>query len=235
MGTTNQPPIANTQRNVQITPDVVLTPDRKFEELEEPILITPREGEMVSKAQIQNLISQKVKAVIASEAAEALVGKGRLYPMEYVQEKYPKGYIMPKFNLFDGTANPRQHLAQFKATCENTGGNDALLLRQFISSLTGTAFEWYAELPNDSVRTFDELETMFIKRFVSEMKKVTVADLALEKRKREESVTKYITRWRNLSMKCEQQLTEKHAVELLMGNIDDYMAPYLAMATINTF
>ncbi|XP_028548585.1 uncharacterized protein LOC114579064 [Dendrobium catenatum] len=76
---------------------------------------------------------------------------------------------------------------------------------------------------------------MFIKRFASATKKVTIADLALEKRKREESVTKYITRWRNLSMKCEQQLTEKHAVELLLGNIDDYMAPYLAMATINTF
>lgn len=36
-------------------------------------------------------------------------------------------------------------------------------------------------------------------------------------------------------MRCEQQLTEKHAVELLLGNIDDHMAPYLAMATINTF
>ena len=46
-------------------------------------------------------------------------------------------------------------------------------------------------------------------------------DLALEKRRRDESVTKYITRWRNLSMRCDQQLTEKHAVELLMGSIDD--------------
>ncbi|PKU76139.1 hypothetical protein MA16_Dca024346 [Dendrobium catenatum] len=36
-------------------------------------------------------------------------------------------------------------------------------------------------------------------------------------------------------MRCEQQLTEKHVVELLLGNIDDHMAPYLAMATINSF
>ncbi|KAI0493979.1 hypothetical protein KFK09_024109 [Dendrobium nobile] len=235
MAITNQPSVANTQGNVQITHDVVLTPNRKFEELEEPILITPKEGEMVSKAQIENLISQKVKAFIASKAVDALVGKGRPYQVEYDQEKYSKGYIVPKFNLFDGTANPRQHLAQFKATCGNTGGNDAHLLHQFVSSLTGTTFEWYAELPNDSVRTFTKLETMFIKRFASAIKKVTIADLALEKRKREESVTKYITRWRNISMKCEQQITEKHAVELLLGNIDNYMAPYLAMATINTF
>ena len=110
-----------------------------------------------------------------------------------------------------------------------------MLLRQFVSSLTHTAFEWYAELPNDSVKTFAELEALFVKRFAGAARKVTLTDLALEKRRRDESVTKYITRWRNLSMRCDQQLTEKHAVELLMGSIDDQMAPYLAMATINTF
>ncbi|KAL0921439.1 hypothetical protein M5K25_008509 [Dendrobium thyrsiflorum] len=72
-------------------------------------------------------------------------------------------------------------------------------------------------------------------QFASATEKTTIADLALEKRKREESVTKYITRWRNLSMKCEQQLEEEHAVQLLMGNIDDKMQPFLCMATITTF
>ncbi|PKU74990.1 hypothetical protein MA16_Dca020201 [Dendrobium catenatum] len=36
-------------------------------------------------------------------------------------------------------------------------------------------------------------------------------------------------------MKCEQQLEEEHAVQLLMGNIDDKMQPFLCMATITTF
>ena len=83
---------------------------------------------------------------------------------------------MPKFNTFSGIENPRQHLAQFKATCGNTGGNDALLLRQFVSSLTHTAFEWYAELPNDSVKTFAELEALFVKRFAGAARKVTLTD-----------------------------------------------------------
>lgn len=69
----------------------------------------------------------------------------------------------------------------------------------------------------------------------SATEKITIADLALDKRRRDESVTKYITRWRNLSMKCEQQLEEEHAVQLLMGNIDDKMQPFLCMATITTF
>ncbi|XP_020679437.1 uncharacterized protein LOC110097411, partial [Dendrobium catenatum] len=192
-------------------------------------------SEPVTVAQLEGLISEKIKAIIAAEQAEKLVGKGRPYPAEYDQVSYPKGYSVPKFNIFDSNKNPRQHLAQFKATCENTGDNDALLFRQFVSSLSGTAFEWYAELPNDSLKTFAELEALFVKRFVSATEKTTIADLALDKRRKDESVTKYITRWRNLSMKCEQQLEEEHTVQLLMGNIDDKMQPFLCMASITTF
>lgn len=133
-----------------------------------------------------------MKAVIASEQAEKLVGKGRPYPAEYDQVPYPKGYSVPKFHTFHGNGNPRQHLAQFKATCGNTGGIDALLFRQFVSS---TSFEWYAELPNYYIKTFAELEGMFVKRFASATEKTTIADLAIvaiEKRRKDKSVTKYI-------------------------------------------
>ncbi|KAL0906673.1 hypothetical protein M5K25_025186 [Dendrobium thyrsiflorum] len=100
-------------------------------------------SEPVTVAQLETIINEKIKAVIASDQAEKLVGKGRPYPAEYDQAPYPKGYSVPKFNTFNGSGNnnPRQHLAQFKATCGNTGGNDALLFRQFVSSLTSTAFE----------------------------------------------------------------------------------------------
>ena len=37
----------------------------------------------ITKSQVEDLISQRVKAVIASENAELLVGKGRPYPAEY--------------------------------------------------------------------------------------------------------------------------------------------------------
>ncbi|KAL0918879.1 hypothetical protein M5K25_010925 [Dendrobium thyrsiflorum] len=63
MDTTNQPPVVNSQGNVQgnvqTIPDVLVTPDGRLEELQEPTLITPKEDEKVSKAQIENLITQK--------------------------------------------------------------------------------------------------------------------------------------------------------------------------------
>ncbi|KAL0921456.1 hypothetical protein M5K25_008530 [Dendrobium thyrsiflorum] len=46
MATTNQPPVVNSQGNVQTIPDVLVTPDGRLEELQEPTLITPKEDEM---------------------------------------------------------------------------------------------------------------------------------------------------------------------------------------------
>lgn len=62
-----------------------------------------------------------------------------------------------------------------------------------MNSLTHIAFEWYAKLPNDSIKALTKLETLFIKRFVGEPKKVTIVELVLEKRRKDKSVTKYIT------------------------------------------
>ena len=66
---------------------------------------------------------------------------GRPYPDTYDEVLFPKGYTVPKFKSFSGDgikgANPEQHLAHFITSCANTGGNDALLLRQFPRSLTG--------------------------------------------------------------------------------------------------
>ncbi|KAL0918313.1 hypothetical protein M5K25_010315 [Dendrobium thyrsiflorum] len=177
-----RPPTTNFRENVEnptlktgSTQAAHLDPDVPNEETEvqEPMLTMLKDDEIVSKTQIEDLINQKVKAVIAIETTEALAGTGHQYPIEYDQVKYPKGYVVPQFKTFFDTENPRQHLVQFKATYSNIEGNDVLLLRQFISNLTSTTFEWYTELPNDSIKTFDELETMFVKRFTGATKKMT--------------------------------------------------------------
>lgn len=104
---------------------------------------------------------------------------------------YINDYSILKFNTFNGTSYPKQYLVYFMATCGNTRVDDALLYRQFVCSLTSTTFEWYAELSIKSIKTFIELEIIFVKKFTV-LLRVIIVDLLLENRRRDESVTKYI-------------------------------------------
>ncbi|NAU72114.1 hypothetical protein EE085_29330, partial [Klebsiella pneumoniae] len=93
----------------------------------------------------------------------------------------------------------------------------------------------YADLPNGSVKTFTELEQLFIQRFARAQHHVTIGDLVVEKQKPDESLIDYILRWRNLSMKCEPQLQEQHAIGILLKNIHGPIAFLLKGFTIKTF
>ena len=157
--------------------------------------------------------------------------------MVYDQIPYPSGYSIPKFRMFSGEGkdNPIQHLAHFRATCGNTGGDGVLLLRQFSQSLTGVAFEWYCSLEDDSIKTWDEMAEAFLDKFAVVIERVTIADLATLKPNKDELTSNFITRWRNLYIKCDTEVEEEDAVRMILQNIDDWMAPYLQVANINTF
>ena len=56
------------------------------------------------------------------------------------------GYQPPKFQQFDGKDNPKKHITHFVETCENAGSRGDQLVRQFVRSLKGSAFEWSTDL-----------------------------------------------------------------------------------------
>ena len=65
----------------------------------------------------------------------------------------PIGYQPPKFQQFDEKGNPKQHIAHFVETYENTRSRENQLVRQIVWSLKENAFEWYTDLElevNDS-------------------------------------------------------------------------------------
>ncbi|KAL0921731.1 hypothetical protein M5K25_008834 [Dendrobium thyrsiflorum] len=99
----------------------------------------------------------------------------------------------------------------------------------------GVTFEWYAVLPNDLVYSFAEQEQLFIQRFISTYHRVTVSELVVTRQRPHESLPNYIVRWRNLSLQCEHQLQEHHAIEILLKNIDGPITPYLKGFSIKTF
>ncbi|PHT63054.1 hypothetical protein T459_33074 [Capsicum annuum] len=65
--------------------------------------------------------------------------------------KMPAGYQPLKFQQFEGKENPKQHVAHFVETCNNARTYGDYLVKQFVRSLKGNAFDWYTDLEPNSI------------------------------------------------------------------------------------
>ena len=91
--------------------------------------------------------------------------------------RMPNGYQPPKFLQFDGKGNPKQHIAHFVETCENAGTQGGLLVKQFVRSLKGNAFDWYTDLELESIDSWELLERGFLDRFYNTYRTVSMMEL----------------------------------------------------------
>ncbi|KAL9233128.1 hypothetical protein vseg_008162 [Gypsophila vaccaria] len=132
----------------------------------------------------------------------------------------PYGYQPPKFQQFDGKGNPKQHIAHFIETCNNTETNGDLLVKQFVRSLKSTAFDWYTDLGSESIDSWDQLENEFLNRFYSTRRTVSMSELTNTTQGEDEPVIEYINGWRALSLECKERLSESSAVEMCINRMD---------------
>ncbi|KAK2995706.1 hypothetical protein RJ640_000404 [Escallonia rubra] len=128
----------------------------------------------------------------------------------------PVGYQPPKFQQFDRKGNPRQHVAHFIETCNDAGTERDLLVKQFIRSLKGNAFDLYTDLEPESIDCWEEMEREFQNRFYSTRRSMSMMELTNTKQRKEEPVMDYINRWRALSLECKERLSEASAIEMCM-------------------
>ncbi|KAM1876483.1 hypothetical protein ACFX14_043909 [Malus domestica] len=93
----------------------------------------------------------------------------------------PMGYKPPKFMQFDRKGNPKQHVAHFIETLNNAGTERDYLVKQFMRSLKGNAFDWYTDLKPESINSWDQLEKEFLNRFYSTRHTVSMLELTSTK------------------------------------------------------
>jgi hypothetical protein len=105
---------------------------------------------------------------------------------------FPAGWHPPKFRLFDGTGDAREHLAYFEAMCGDTARTPSLLLRHFSGSLTGSTFHWYSRLPVGSIPDWKTMKEVFKSHFVSMKKDFSIVELLQVKQQRDEKIDDYI-------------------------------------------
>ena len=120
----------------------------------------------------------------------------------------------PKFQSFDVKRNPIQHVAQFVEACNNTGIDGDLLVKRFVHSLWGNAFDWYIDLALECINSWDQMEREFLNHFYSTRWTVSMMELTNTKQWKDESIVDYINHWRSLSLDCKDRLFKVLAVEM---------------------
>ncbi|XP_022159413.1 uncharacterized protein LOC111025834 [Momordica charantia] len=159
------------------------------------------------------MITNTIRAQYGGSSQSSL-----LYSKPYTKRindlRMPAGYQPPKFQHFDGKGNPKQHIAHFVETCENAGTRGDQLVKQFVRTLKGNAFDWYTDLEPETIESWEQLEKEFLNRFYSTKRTVSMMELTNSEQRKGEPVVEYINRWRALSLDCKDRLTELSAVEL---------------------
>ena len=109
------------------------------------------------------------------------VGVVRPYPVEWNDAPYPPKFKAPSLHTFDGKGSPNQHIYYFKSQTGNVVLNDALLVRLFIGTLKGVAFEWFMKLPAGSIKKWGDLERLFLAHFFEDDTEVNLPTLLAAK------------------------------------------------------
>nr|ABD63124.1 hypothetical protein 18.t00020 [Asparagus officinalis] len=103
------------------------------------------------------------------------------YPREWYLIAYPAKFNLINFTPFDGNGSPTQHLIYFKSHLGMISGNEALMVRSFVGTLRGPAFDWYRRLKPGSINNWDDMESSFLGSFFDDDDEVSIGTLFDEK------------------------------------------------------
>ncbi|VFQ71370.1 unnamed protein product [Cuscuta campestris] len=118
---------------------------------------------------------------------------------------------------FTGKVDPNVHLDTFHNAAQMAGCTDAEECLLFFSSLRGRPVEWFNGLPHGRIGSFEKLAEVFRKKYQDnciKRKKFTYLNTVGQRKK--ESLTQFLTRWRDEVDKVEE-MDDKTAMSLLMN------------------
>jgi hypothetical protein len=115
------------------------------------------------------------------------------YPPEFDFVSYPAGWRVLEFIKFNGddSRTTWEHVSQYILQLGEASFDDALRVRLFSLSLTGTAFSWFFLLAPNSILNWNQLEHRFHEHFFSRENEAKLSDLTLVWQGRDEPVLDY--------------------------------------------
>lgn len=146
--------------------------------------------------------------------------KGIVAPYPFTWKGLSPKFKQPNQQSFDGRGAPRQHICNFKAFTGGIAGNDALMIRLFVSTLCETAFDWYARLPAGTINSWADEEEKFLTHVFDEDAKSTTGQLCATKQAHNDSVDSFMKGWRALAVKCPEPHSHESLTDMCRMNFN---------------
>jgi hypothetical protein len=129
-----------------------------------------------------------------------------------------------KFNGGGGSKTTGGHASPYLAQRGEVSAIEEIRMCLFSLSLTRNAFSWFASLPVNSIRTWEQLEQSFHDHFYSRDNELRLGHLTSVKQKHDEPVTSYIRRFRETKYRCHNLVnSERDLAELAFNGLRSHI------------
>ena len=122
----------------------------------------------------------------------------RVFPMPFAQaitDTPIPASVVPVKAVFTGVEDPEAHLTTFH-TQMMLSGSDAVYCKMFVSTLQGTALEWFVSLPTGDITNFQQFSKIFVEQYIVNKAPPRVSyDLFDIRQYRGESLRDYLNRF----------------------------------------
>ena len=141
---------------------------------------------------------------------------------------FPVEFRMPDIERYTGLGCPRIHLQLYSAVMRGHRLDEAQMIMLFPLSLSGAAQRWFASLDPSRRRTWADLGQEFIKQYsFNTVVEVSRRELEALRQRLDESVTSFISRWREKIEQIIDRPSERDQISMIMRSLQPRFARYL--------
>ncbi|WJZ97113.1 hypothetical protein VitviT2T_015745 [Vitis vinifera] len=137
-------------------------------------------------------------------------------------------FRMPDIERYTGIGCPRIHLQLYSTVMRGHRLDEAQMIMLFPLSLSSTAQRWFASLDPSRRRTWADLGQEFIRQYsFNTIVDVSRRELEALRQGPDETVTSFISRWREKIAQIIDRPSERDQISMIMRNLQPHFARHL--------